>query len=188
MYNLDFETMKQVMQEHQKTGLLHAEVPSGVASLREPCRIEINIMAGTVVSCSVFGKSGRRLTGVKAVKEISRLGQLRWNFTSQEEATIQQVSPAPSRPMSPSLGYSASPQSVELSLFPVRTANLEQWQMRAWPRTHRAIFALADGTKNIEKIAAMLSISPGIVYKATLDLQTIGVLILGPENRNNFYF
>ena len=153
--------------------------------MREPCRIEINIMAGTIVSCSILGKSGRRLAGEKVVREISRLGQLRWNFTSQEEATMQAMSPASSflSPASP-----AFPRSAEVSLFPMRTANLEQRQMRTWPRTHRAIFALADGTKNIEKIAAMLSISPSIVYKAILDLQAIGVLILGPENKNNFYF
>lgn len=153
--------------------------------MREPCRIEINIMAGMIVSCSILGKSGRRLAGEKAVREISRLGRLRWNFASQEEATVQPASPASSfpSPVSP-----AFPQSVGISLFPMRAANLEQQQMRTWPRMHRAIFALADGTKNIEKIAAMLSISPGTVYKAILDLQAIGVLILGPENRNNFYF
>jgi len=167
--------------------------------MREPCRIEISIMMGTVASCSVFGKSGRRLTGEKAIKEISRLGQLRWNFTSQEEATTQPASPAPLQPASPSLPSWTSPslapqmspafpQATDISLFPTRTANLEQGQMRTWPRAHRAVFALADGTKSIEKIAAMLSISPAIVYKAILDLQSIGVLILGSENRNNSYF
>ncbi len=168
--------------------------------MREPCRIEINIMAGTIVSCSIFGKSGRRLTGEKAVKEISRLGQLRWNFTSQGEAAPQPMSPAPWQPMSPFLPPSTSPSppspmspvppapSIETSLFPMRTTNLGQQQMRTWTRTHRAVFALADGTKNIEKIAAMLSISPATVYKAVLDLQSLGVLILGPQNRDSFYF
>ncbi|HEY7420222.1 MAG TPA: hypothetical protein VH593_33905 [Ktedonobacteraceae bacterium] len=183
MYNLDFETMKQVMQEHQKTGLLYADVATGVTSIREPCFIEISLVAGTIVSCSLISKSGRRLTGEQAAKEIARLGQLRWNFTPKEGTAAQSMAPVFPQPVSP------TPPSypAEIALFPARTVNLDQWQVRSWPRTHRAVFALADGTKNIEKIAAMLSLPPATVYKACMDLQSIEVLIMGPQNRDNHY-
>ncbi|MBV9231220.1 MAG: hypothetical protein JOZ18_18055 [Chloroflexi bacterium] len=156
------------MQEHQKTGLLHADVPSGVASLREPCHVEISIMAGAIASCSIIGNSGRRVIEKKALQELSRLGRLRWTFTPQQEIVVQQVSPAPA--------------PVEISLFPWRTAQVEQWQMRNWSRMHKAVFALADGTKNITKIAGILSTSPDMIDKVLGDLQKIGVITMGPQN------
>ncbi len=168
MYILDFETIRQVMQEHQKTGCLYAEVPSGVVSLREPCRIEINIMAGTIASCSIVGNSGGHLTGKEAAQELSRLGRLRWTFTPQQEVVAQPAPPA------------AVP--VEDSFFPLRAAHLEQQEMRSWPRMHRRVFVLADGTKSVTKIAVILSTSPDLVNKALRDLQSIGVIAMGPQN------
>lgn len=44
-------------------------------------------------------------------------------------------------------------------------------------RLHRAVFALADGTKSAAKIAEMLSTSPDLVDKALSDLRSIGVII-----------
>jgi hypothetical protein len=172
MYTLDFETIKQVMQEHQKSGFLHAEVPSGVASLREPCRIEISIQAGAIASCTIIGSSGKRLTGKNATDALSRLGRLYWTFTPQQEV----VAP-PRRETSP------IPVPTADSLFPRRIAYLDQHQMRNWSRLHRAIFALADGTKSAAKIAEMLSTSPDLVSRALRELQTIGVIAMGPHNR-----
>jgi hypothetical protein len=171
MYTLDFETIKQVMQEHQKTGTLHADAPSGVAGLREPCRIEISIQAGAIVSCTIVGGSNRRLTGKKAADALSRLGRLYWTFTSPEEAA------PPVREPSPVL------QPVALASIPWRTSFLEPQQMHSWSRMHRAAFALADGTRNVAKIAEMLSTSPDVISKILQDLQSLGVIAVGPQNR-----
>jgi hypothetical protein len=165
MYNLDFETIKLVMQEHQKTGFLYAEIPSGTARLRESCRIEIEIMTGSFVFCTLIGNSGRRLTGKEAEKELSRLGRLSWTFTPRQEATLPQ-STAP------------VPALLKLPIFPRRIARLEQWQMRNWSRMHWAVFALVDGTKSSTKIAEMLSVPSDQVEKALRDLQSIGVIAL----------
>lgn len=172
MYTLDFETIKQVMQEHQKTGLLYADAPSGAGSLREPCRIEINIVAGAIASCSIVGSSGKRVMGKEAMQAISRLGRLRWNLLPQQEAVVQPTSPVAAVP-------------VETSAIPWRTAQVEQWQARTWPRLHRAVFALVDGTKSAAKIAEILSTSPELVEKALRDLQSIGVITMGPQNGKN---
>jgi hypothetical protein len=164
MYTLDFETIRQVMQEHQKTGFLSAELPSGVPSLQEPCRIEINILAGAMASCAIISSSGSHITGKKAAEELSRLGRLRWTFMPNQEV----VAPSAS--------------SVGDSLFPLRTVQLEQREMRSWQRMHRAVFALADGTKSVTKIAAILSTSPDLVDKALRDLQAIKVIVMRPQN------
>src|SRR5579885_2457664 len=164
MYTLDFETIKQVMQEHQKTGLLYAEVPAGLAALREPCRVEINIIAGNIVSCAIVGVSGRYITGNAAAQELARLGRIRWNFTPQQKASTQ---PIP-----------AMPKPVSISAFPRRTRQVDQWQAQSWPRLHRTVFALADGTKPVTKIAEILSVSPDLIERALHDLQSIGVITI----------
>jgi biotin operon repressor len=172
MYTLDFETIQQVMQEHQKTGFLFADLPSGVVGLRDSCRVEIKIMAGAVVSCAIIGQSGRRLTGKEAAQGLSRLDRLRWTFTPQQE-TPTQPTPAVLPPR-------------EVPVFPRRyVVYLDQQQMRTWSRMHRAVFSLADGTKSVAKIAEMLSTSPDIVDKVLRELQSIGVIILEPQSRKN---
>lgn len=165
MYTLNFETIKQMMQSYQQTGFLSAEVPSGVGRLREPCRVEIGIMSGLITSCAVVGSSGRSLTGKEAVQELSRLGRLTWTFTPHKET----VTPQPTPPI-------FTPAERERDLLPRRVVYLEQNQMRNFPRLHRAIFALADGTKNTAKIAEILSVPPNIVEKALKDLRSMGVI------------
>lgn len=166
MYTLDFETMKQVMQEHQKTGILYADLPTGSAGINEPCRVEVKIMAGKVASCSIVTGSGRRLTEKESVQKLSRLGQLYWTFVPQQEVS--------DRP--------AFPASAQRVILPQRTVYLEQWQMRSWPRLHRSVFALADGTRSVPKIAGILSTSLDLVEKALSDLQSIGVIAMEPQN------
>lgn len=177
MYTLDFETIQQVMQAHQKTGFLTAELPSGVNALREPCRIEISLQVGKIVSCAIVGKSGRRLTGKEALQAMGRLGRLNWTFTPRQEEIIPSSQPL----------HSTSPllAPIEYAFIPRRTAQLESWQVRGWPRIHRAIFALADGTKSVSKIAEMLSIAPDVAVKALRDLHSLGVVVLGPQDEKN---
>jgi hypothetical protein len=173
MYTLDFETMKQVMQEHQMTGSLIAEVPSGVAGMREPCRIEINMQAGSIVASCIVGNSGRRITGKEFAKALSRLGRLNWTFTPQKEKSTQQLSPRMYVP-------------IEKTFVPQRTVVLDQRQMQSWPRIHRVVFAMADGTKSSLKIAELLSTSPAIVDKVLSELQSIGVIIVRAQGRDEF--
>jgi hypothetical protein len=68
------------------------------------------------------------------------------------------------------------------SPYPRRAAYLDQEQMRNWPRLHRSVFALADGTKSIIKIAEVLVVPPEIVNRVLQDLQSIGVITMGPRN------
>jgi hypothetical protein len=171
MYTLNFETIKQMMQAYQQTGSLYAEMPSGVGRLREPCRIEIDVVSGQITSCAVIGSSGRYLTGKEAMRELARLGRLNWTFTPREEQSVETL-PTPSTPLK---------AVEERNLLPRRIVYVDPVQMRNWPRVHRAVFALADGTKNVVKIAEVLSVPPDIVEKALKELQSIGVIAFGRQ-------
>jgi hypothetical protein len=159
---LNFEMIQQVVQAHQNTGRLYADAPSGVPGLREPCRIEINLVAGSITSCSVVGQNGRRVEGKKAEQELVRSGRLHWTFIPQVEEVVQPIS--------------LIPPSGEISFLPQRIVLIEQEQMRTWPRVHRRVFALADGTKNAATMAKILSIPLEQVQRALRDLQSLGVI------------
>jgi len=178
MYTLNFETIKQMMQAYQQTGLLVAEVPSGVGRLREPCRIEVNVVSGLISSCAIVGSSGRYLTGKEAIQELSRLGRLNWTFTPHKEEI---VTPRQEEIVTPQLKPRDS-VSGEGYLLPRRIVYLEQSQMRNFPRLHRAVFALADGTKHTAKIAEILSVPPNIVENALSDLRAMGVIAFGRQD------
>jgi hypothetical protein len=167
-YTLDFDTIQQVMRAHRKTGILYAEVASGVMKLRESCRIEIKIITGDIAACTIVGNSGRYLTGTEATQELVRLGRIRWTFTPQQMGATS-IAPI-------------VPSERDFSPYPRRAASLDQEQMRNWPRLHRSVFALADGTKSIIKIAEVLVVPPEIVNKVLQDLQSIGVITMGSRN------
>ncbi|HLI72119.1 MAG TPA: hypothetical protein VKV19_20380 [Ktedonobacteraceae bacterium] len=108
------------------------------------------------------------------MRKISRLGALVWTFVPLAVAA-QPAQPAQSLALVP-----------EHASVPWRTLQVDQWQMRSWPRLHRAIFALADGTRSIAKIAAMLSVPPELVTQAVHDLRAIGVIVIGPPQDGKY--
>ena len=161
MYNLDFDTIKQVMKEHRKTGKLSSETPMGIADIPGPCSIEVILKDGVAVSYFITGSDGHRLAVKEPAQHLARLGHLQWTFTAQDESRAR-------------TSISAAPSAV--SSFPQRTVSLNPGQMRSWTRLHRMVYALADGTKSVERIAAMLSTTPDQVEKALIDLQAIGAV------------
>jgi hypothetical protein len=167
VYNLDFSTIIQIMQVHQQTGLLHAEVPAKVAGAGGACYIEVSVITGTITSCAATYTNGRQLLEKEAFHEITRLGRLRWTFTPRMEAAATQ--PASN---TYSLAEAHSPS------LPQRIASLVPQEMRSWPRIHRLVFALADGTKSSEKIAEILSISPDIINEVLYDLQERQLIVM----------
>lgn len=187
MYTLDFETIKQVMQEHRKTGFLYAEVPQGAAGLAEPCRIEIGLKEGTVISCFMIARYGRRFTEQETRQVLTRLGRLNWTFSFQQEASTFLVTPLPPVARSPDTPLPPTAHAYEIaSLCLLRTSPPEQRRMRDWTRLHRAVFALADGTKDIAKIAEILSISPELVRRVASDLQSVGAVIFVAQGGPNY--
>jgi hypothetical protein len=166
-FTLDFQTIQQVMQAHSRTGRLYAETPSGVAGLRGSCHIEIEVLQGKIISCTVINRSGQQVTGARAAAALSRLGRLRWTFTPEAEVAGPPVPPT----LPPG----------KISFYPQRTMQVKQEQMYTWSRMHKGIFALADGTKSVAKIAEILSIPPHQVERALHDLQSAGVIEMIPK-------
>jgi hypothetical protein len=158
--------MRQVMQAHKKTGRLLATLPSGVSSLHEPCQIEIALKAGKIVSSAIVGQSGSLLTGERAYQELTRLGRLRWTFTSQLSPIIQ---PEP------------VPHVLEkhaISLRPRRIVVVEQQEMRPWQRMHRLVYALVDGRRSVADIAKLLSMTPETIEDVLSYLRSIRVIVM----------
>lgn len=155
--------MRQILHAHRETGKLYADVPSGIAPIRGPCRIEIIINAGDIVSCIIVNKSGDRVAGNEAMQKLARLGRLNWTFTPQANPVALSA---------------ISTLAGEQSLIPRRTASTGQLQIRSWSRLHKLVFALADGTTSAAKIAETLSTTPELVNQALTDLQTIGVIVM----------
>jgi hypothetical protein len=166
MYTLDFNTIRQMMLAYHQTGLLTAEVPSGVMGLRGPCRIEVVLSEGRVTLCTLISVEGEWLKGKEAEQVVMTLGRLNWTFTAQAETKVESFT-------------SQVAVTKPLPVVPYRLLMVRQEQMRDWPRLHRSVFALVDGTKDATKIAGMLSVSPNVVEKALNDLQSIGVIAFG---------
>ena len=162
MYTLDIETMRQIMQKHKQTGHLHADLPSGVPSLRETCHVEIALKDGKMVSCSI-ASSQHLLTGDKAYKELTRLGRIHWTFVPS--------SPPVTQPRLPSHSLEKKARSR-----PRRIVEVEPWQMRSWPRQHKLVYELTDGTRNVQEIAKLLSTTPKEIEEILIDLQRILVI------------
>lgn len=74
----------------------------------------------------------------------------------------------------------------EMAVFPQRIIYLDQAQIQSWPRLHRMVFALCDGTRSITKIAEMLSAAPEQVESALRDLQSIAAIVMGFRRKDNW--
>lgn len=158
------------MRAHRQTGTLTTDVPSGIARIRGPCRIEIALKAGDIISCTIGNRSGDHLTGKEAMQELSRLGRLRWSLIPQSNNTVPQVSP--------NLALATN------ILIPIRAVPVSQSQMSSWPRLHKQVFGLSNGVMSSAKIAETLSISRDLVEQALRDLQSIGVIAMERRGEN----
>ena len=165
MYTLDLETMRQMMQKYKKTGILHADLPSGVPGLRDSCRVEITLEAGDIVSCSIVSNRGLLLTGDKAYQELTRLGRIRWTFASPS-------------PLSTQTGPAVRSLEKNMILRPRRMVAVEQLQMRSWPHMHKLVYGLADGTRSVAEIAEQLSITPKTIEEILRDFRSINVITM----------
>jgi hypothetical protein len=165
VYNLDVETMRKIMRTHKKTGYLRADLLSGIPSLRQPCQVEIVLKAGDIVSCSIISNRRQLLTGDKAYQELTRLGQLDWNF-------VPQLPPAVSSEPA------ALPAEKKIIAYPRRIAIVDQWQMRSWHLMHKQVYGLADGKRSVAEIADLLSTTPETIEAILRDLRSVRVIAL----------
>lgn len=181
MYSLDTETMLQLAQNYQQTGLFFADLPPGAAGTRFPCRASMNMLDGTLIDCRIETLNGRtHLVGREALQELHRFGILEWNLSLPPDTSTNSrtTSPTSIMPYSPrDLATTDQPTDGNM-LIPTRTVNVSPGQMAEWPRLYRKVYFMVDGKNTVEKIADILSLPVVTVEKVIRDLSSMRVITI----------
>jgi hypothetical protein len=168
MYSLTYDMMVQTLQQFGYTGEVHADIPARSA-LKGGGRVVLVVQNGNVIGCFIFNKDKQKLyDGIDAQPMLARLNVLDWRLmpTSSSSGNVKSTHPATP------LQVAKTPN--KRSSFCPRRLMVPQSQVRTWSSLHRSIYFLADGTHDVEQIAALLSSSPQAVERAIQDLQIIG--------------
>jgi len=190
MYTIDLATLLRLLQEFQRSGILTAELPSGVPGIKEPCHAWVELAEGKIISCHIKSRVGRNLlTGSQALSLLESLGTLDWSLEVVPRITqkLPSVRVSPVTQTLPAMRVPSISQhlpAVQVSPIaisppiPRRIAQIEQGELNLWPRTHRRVFALVDGSRNVNEIATMLSLTTGVegVMMVLRDLKAMGII------------
>lgn len=86
MYTIDLAAILQLLREFRRSGILQAQVPTGLARMKKPCVVVIELQHGEVVSCHVKDTKGQTLlSGQEAFRAVDAAGTLTWIFDAHEE-------------------------------------------------------------------------------------------------------
>lgn len=167
--------------------------------MKKPCFVVIELLRGEMVSCQVKDAKGQTLlSGQEATKAVGAVGKLSWMFdayTDQETPGSQPAAPArsalrntdPLRNTGPLPPFQTQPglpvpqgfpNSARYTYVPRRLLELNAADMHAWPRRHRQVYVLVDGTRSIGQIAAMLSQPPQVIETVLREIQLTGAITL----------
>ncbi len=151
-------------------------------------QVHLYLVEGKAIACRIYSKiDGRVLfTNDEAMRWLSKWGQREFGW-QLKPLTLQQahalsIARPPLRELLPPprratpVQYPYVVPSARDGAAPQRLAAVEQSAMRSWPRQHRRVLALVDGERSVEKIAAMLKLSPETVKKILNDLRAIGAI------------
>lgn len=173
MYTIDLTTMLQLLHEFGKSGTLQAHLPMGVSGFKDDCYAAISVTCGDLTACHIKSSAGRIvLPNEQALQYLYSVGRLHWVFSERQEDP-------PS--LSANFTQISTLSDTIPALLPRRTAEAAQMDISLWPRNHKRVFVLIDGTRTLEKIAAMLALYPqGVAEIQTIlrDLQAAGLVVL----------
>lgn len=168
MYLLDLETMLAMMREYRRTGMMTAALPAGSGGMRPGGRVEIILKSGSVVSCRILNETGQSvLEQQEALRAVARVGRLDWTLSELHQEP--QHFSVPQLPPPPVAAIKPIPRRLQEQVAP--------GQMVTWTRLQRQVFALVDGKKTVEQIAAILSASPPRVQQTLYELQAMGMVL-----------
>ncbi len=180
MYTLDLVTILRLLHEFRKSGILRAELATGVAQFKQPCVVIIELLAGEMLVCQVKEARGQNLlVGQDAYDTVAGLGKINWTFTILAEEEL------PSRRQTGKLGSGSlpavTPQRGTDNLFlslrvPRRLVDLNNAGINPLPRRYRQVYILIDGIRNRDKIAAMLSQPAQLVEEVLREMETAGII------------
>ncbi len=195
-YTIDLVTILQLLHEFQQSGILRAELSSGLAHLKQPCIIMIELLRGEMTACYVKDTRGQTLlAGQEAFQAASAAGKLLWVFDALPDQELLggeqhfRSLPGPSIQTSPlNTGPLQTPSAVPVPKLPAnfsrvprvpkRLMQLNHAEISAWSRRHRQVYILVDGVRSVEKIAAMLSQPSQLVEEVLREIEVTGAITL----------
>lgn len=200
MYSLESEMMIQVLLQFGYSGDCHADIPPQ-GPLKSGARAVLVAEKGKVTSISLFSRDGKKQYDDREARSLlSRLGVLDWTLVPSQSAPSTQIArtpfpdrpshldtllprtPFPVRPSYPDTPPPGTPLPTRPSYtarnadFRPRRVPVPQSQLRSWPASHRAVYALIDGVRSVEQIAALLSRPPATIEQIILELRSQNAL------------
>lgn len=149
----DLAVLLHGLQETRQDWEVSIEPPEpGKVSVGEPWQAHLSFAAGSVTTCVVQSRTDGRLllSESEALRWLASLGPLSWTLVALPSQTSLQV--------------------------PRRSTRSEQ-EVMAWPRKRRLVFALVDGNRSAEQIAALLRQPPQAVEEILSELRSMGVIV-----------
>ena len=170
-YFLDLSTLFSILSRQKRSGNLWTK-PTRLPTLKENMSILIYIDSGVLQRCQLIHREKVFLEGEQAYQIALSLPALEWHWRTLA------VSQKPQSPLTPS---SSSPSlqfsSREASLLPTRTPKAQDPQiLHQLSRQYVHILSLCDGTRSLQRIAAMLTLSPHILLAALQELEGWGLI------------
>ncbi len=176
-YILDLETLLSLLEEVGQSGTLSTELPTGLPGFKEYCWARVDLQEGKIVFCQIEGRHGRILaSGRQALQLVSNLGSREWRLVEAPSLRPLSLSPVERSPRS----QRSLPAS---SLVPQQVRLIDRSSLNRLPRRHRQVLSLIDGTRSIERIAALLHSSGDgqaiqQVEEIVQELKALGVITI----------
>ncbi len=167
MHRSTFTELIQMLKETQKNWVVNIETEESGSD--KPWQAQLSFVDGIVTACHVWYKADgySLLTDGEAVRWLTNLPSLSW--TPEEPTPKQTLLQAKNGSQAV---LSSSPQ------VPQRFRQVEQRMILSLSRKQRQVFALVNGTRNAERIAAILRQPAEVVVEVLHDLEAMGVIRL----------
>ncbi len=148
----------------------------------EPWRTYLYLVEGKAIACRIYSKKDgiTLLANEEAMRWLATWREYKFAWKAltpelsrsllflEQPSSQQGLLPPPQR-VAPVQHLNEVP-SASSDTIPQRLVSAEQNVMRSLPRNHRRVFALVDGKRSVEKIAAMLKLSSKTVEEILSDL------------------
>jgi hypothetical protein len=179
-----------ILQSHQQTCHLQAEVPAGIMAtatnrlgkgkIQTLCQAELTIVQGQVQSCLIRDQRERQvmLQGQIAFDLLQLCGVLSWSVQAEPQASSQ----LPIIEEGPDDGQTEKSQSS----LPRQTTLLEQRQITMLPRKHRQVLNLVNGQRGINELCRLLHCTRDQLMEILADLAADHLITLAdPDDRSD---
>lgn len=167
MYRSTFTELVQMLKETRKNWVVNIETEE--TGSEKLWQAQLFFADGKVTACDVWRKAdGQGLfTDGGAISWLTSLPPLRWTL---EGPTSQQALPP--------AGNGSRATSSSSPRVPQRPRQGEQGLLPSLSRKQRQVFALVDGTRSVERIAAILCQPVEVVVEVLHELEAMGMATL----------